>query len=101
MNSPHYEYDIMTDDEFRSSLEFRIGRELTVLSGKPLRHMWRDRVFGSYIGEENGRRPIMGTSFLGNNGQTEMQLVMFLPEDAYHDRMIDQQERGAFSRPGM
>jgi hypothetical protein len=43
----------------------------------------------------------MGTSFLGNDGQTEMQLVMFLPEDAYHDRMIDQQERGAFSRPGM
>jgi hypothetical protein len=43
----------------------------------------------------------MGTSFLGNDGQTEMQLVMFLPEDAYHDRMIDQLERGAFSRPGI
>ncbi len=91
----------MTDDEFRSSLEFRIGRKLTVFSGKTLRHMWRDGIFGSYIGEENGRRPIMGTSFLGNDGQTEMQLLMFLPEDAYHDRIIDQLERGAFSRLGI
>lgn len=72
-----------------------------MFSDKTLRHMWRDGVFGSYIGEENGRRPIMGTSFLGNDGQTEMQLVMFLPEDAYDDRMIDQLERGAFSRLGI
>jgi hypothetical protein len=91
----------LTDDEFRSSLEFRIGRELAEFSDKTMRHIWCDGVFGSYIGEEDGRRAIMGTSFLGNNGQTEMQLVMFLPEDAYPDRTIDQLERGAFSHPGI
>ena len=70
----------MTEDEFWSSLEYRICRELKGMDDKALRSMWCDGIRGHVVRPESGPAHIGGSIWIGDDGQTEMQFTMALPE---------------------
>ncbi len=78
----------MTEDEFWSSLEYRICRELRGMDDKVLRRMWCDGIRGHIVRPQTGPTHLSGTIWIGDGGQTEMQLTMALPEDISVDNCV-------------
>lgn len=79
----------MNKNEFWSALEYRIGTELAGFGDPSLRSLWCDGVYGEYLADAPGRRALVGTAFIGTNGQTKMKLLMHLPPDLGPTESID------------
>ena len=69
----------MEKRELCLNLERRITRELSGFDDADVRRMWCDGIALYELHEDESGRYLSGTAWIGNDGQTEMQLKLRVP----------------------